>query len=66
MPTMQERFDGIASVEIALGRLRPDASPAEREAAINAVLDANDNLVEARATELQHRLGAGEHYPAAA
>ncbi|MEU8920334.1 hypothetical protein AB0D10_05260 [Kitasatospora sp. NPDC048545] len=64
--TMQERFDGIVSVEIALGRLRPDATPAEREAAVDAVLDSLNDTADARATELLHRLGAGHRYPAAA
>jgi hypothetical protein len=64
--TMQERYDGIVSVEIALGRLRPDATAAEREAAVDAVLDDLDHTVDARATDLYHRLGAGDRYPAAA
>ncbi|MFD0405578.1 hypothetical protein [Kitasatospora sp. NPDC127116] len=66
MATMQERFDGIVSVEVALGRLRPDATAVERDAAVNAVLDANEDLVDAHATELLYRLGAGRYYPAAA
>ncbi|MGW2371699.1 hypothetical protein [Kitasatospora sp. NPDC001683] len=66
MSTMQERYDGIASVEIALGRLPANATQAQREAAVNAVLDANEDLVDAHATELLHRLGAGDYYPAAA
>jgi hypothetical protein len=64
--TMQERYDGIASVERAAGRLRPDASPAEVEAAIAAALDDHDFTIEARATELEYRAGAGVRYPAAA
>jgi hypothetical protein len=66
MATMQERRDGIASVEVALGRLRPDATAAEREAAVDRVLDDLDFTVDARATELLYRLGAGRDYPAAA
>ncbi|MEV8324541.1 hypothetical protein [Kitasatospora sp. NPDC056731] len=66
MATMQERRDGIASIEVALGRLRPDATAAERDAAIDEVLDANDDLAAAHATELLYRLGAGNRYPAAA
>ncbi|MEV7770549.1 hypothetical protein [Kitasatospora sp. NPDC086791] len=64
--TMQERYDGIASIERAAGRLRLDASPAEVQAAVDAVLDDLDFTAEARATELEYRLGAGVRYPAAA
>jgi hypothetical protein len=67
MSTYRERRDRIASIEIALGHLSPNATPAEREAAIDAVLDAGDHEVEARSAELLYRLGAGGIYhPAAA
>ncbi|MFG3051872.1 hypothetical protein ACGFZP_13105 [Kitasatospora sp. NPDC048239] len=63
MATLQEQRDGIASMQIALGRLRPDATPAERD----AVIDAAEHEAEALATTLLYRLGADTiRYPAAA
>ncbi|MGW6912559.1 hypothetical protein ACWGB8_01855 [Kitasatospora sp. NPDC054939] len=61
--TYQEHRGNVAALQIALGRLRPDATPAERDAAI----DEAEHQVDALATVLLHRLGAPtDRYPAAA
>lgn len=63
MPTMHQHRKNTATLLTTVGHLNPDATPAQRDAAA----DLTDDQVEAMATELLYRLGAGEiHHPAAA
>lgn len=65
MATYQEHRQNTGSMLIALNRVSRHATPAEINAAIDEAL-ANQEI-EAMATELLYRLGAGPiHYPAAA
>jgi hypothetical protein len=67
MATYEEHRDHIASIATTVGRLSPNASPAERDAFIDEALADQDHLVEAMATTLLYRLGADTiRYPAAA
>ena len=62
--TIAERDAGTATLLTSLGRLDPNATPAERSAAVQALTDAEIND---RSVELLYRLGApGYHHPAAA
>lgn len=54
MPTMIQRRENTATLLTALGELDPNATPAEREAAVNAL---TDDQISAMADLLLARLG---------
>jgi hypothetical protein len=49
---MREHGDGIATLLVSVGDLDPDATPVQREAAANQVLDAGDDAVTALSLRL--------------
>jgi hypothetical protein len=63
MPTMIERQQNTATLLIALGQLDPNATPAERQAAIQALTDAE---IDAWTDELLARLGHPDYRQQAA
>jgi hypothetical protein len=64
MPTMNERRENTATLLVSLGEIRPDATPAERDAAVQALTDAN---IDDRCDKLLARLGHPDYkHPAAA
>lgn len=62
--TIAERDERTATLLTSLGQLPPNATPAERQAAVIALTDAE---IYERSLELNYRMGApGYHHPAAA
>jgi hypothetical protein len=57
MSTQVEHRDGVAVLLVSLGDLDPAATPAQRAAAADAVLDAGDDAVVALSLRLYRAYG---------